>query len=482
MVKIHGLKLNAKRIAAFILSFSAIGAARPAMDFAASETALTAFAESAYTEVVIGGALTYHVYSDHCELFEAHKGLVSCEIPSEIEDKPVTVISDRAFSGCTKLTDITLPDSLIYIRSSAFKNCSALTSIVIPDSVTSIGNQAFSTCEALENVKLSNNLTELKSGTFYRCSSFKSVTIPDSVTVCSGEAFTNCTSLTEIIVGENNTGLCSVDGILFDKNKTTLKNYPSGITDEEYSVPDGVEIIESGAFSYNQYLKNVNIPDSVTDIGSLAFFVCEALEGISLPDGITEIKGNTFGACYEFGSVRIPSGVSIIDSLAFQQCNRLTSVVVPESTIEIGFESFSGCWDLSHIYILNPDCEIYDAGDTICNSNYLSVDRYDGTIYGYSNSTAQAHAEKYGFAFKSIDNFGDVNLDGAVNALDASLVLTEYASTSTGQQPSFNDITSFNADVDFDLNINSLDASYILSYYSYTATGGEVSIIEYLAQ
>ena len=109
-------------------------------------------------------------------------------------------ISGSAFSGCTGLTSITIPDSVTSIGNYTFKNCSGLSSITIPDSVTSIGDFAFSRCTRLTNITISNSVTNIDSSTFYECTGLMSITIPDSVTSIGYGAFMSCTGLTSITI------------------------------------------------------------------------------------------------------------------------------------------------------------------------------------------------------------------------------------------------------------------------------------------
>jgi BspA type Leucine rich repeat region (6 copies) len=140
--------------------------------------------------------------SGFVHLQTAHAGS-SYAIPSS-----VTTIGTGAFSGCTNLTGVTIPTSVTSIGDSAFSECTGLTGVTIPDSVTSIGDEAFS------------------------FTSLTSVSIPASVTSLGSlgnGAFAYCTGLTSINVVEANPDYSSgVGGVLFNKNKTTLLQYPPG--------------------------------------------------------------------------------------------------------------------------------------------------------------------------------------------------------------------------------------------------------------
>ncbi|MBO5661687.1 MAG: leucine-rich repeat domain-containing protein, partial [Tidjanibacter sp.] len=157
-------------------------------------------------------------------------------------DGAVTEIGDwGAFSGCTSLTSITIPDSVTSIGDSAFVNCWSLTSITIPDSVTEIGAYAFYGCPSLASITIPEGVTSIGELAFYICSSFESITIPNSVTSIGDNAFCDCTSLAEFegkFASED--GRCLiVDGVL---NSFA----PYGLT--EYTIPDSVTDIGDGVF------------------------------------------------------------------------------------------------------------------------------------------------------------------------------------------------------------------------------------------
>ncbi|MDD6483565.1 MAG: leucine-rich repeat domain-containing protein [Clostridiales bacterium] len=131
---------------------------------------------------------------------------------------------------------------------------------------------------------------------FYECSSLTSITIPDGVTSIGEAAFRNCYSLTSITVSKNNMNYSSINGNLFDKNKTTLIQYAIGKQDKQYTIPNSVTSIGNSAF-YGCSLTNVTIPDSVTSIGNGAFIDCHSLTSVTIPDSVTSIGNWAFSWC-----------------------------------------------------------------------------------------------------------------------------------------------------------------------------------------
>ena len=308
--------------------------------------------------------------------------------------------------------------------------------VIIGNGVTSIAYGAFMLCTNLSDVSIPDSVAFIDKQAFYDCDSLTSITIPASVTDMGVNVFGGCDKLTEISVDDNNPSYADKDGVLFNKNMTTLIRYPQAKADSSYTIPYGVEILDSSCFTDSLNLTKVIMPNTLEQI-----LYCN-----------------------------------------FTGCDNITEFTIPESVWAIGTGVFN-CDGMQSITIKNPDCYIADHTTTIAN-NFRGEYSYTGTIYGYENSTAQTYAEKYGYQFSAITStgytFGDVNLDGAINALDASLVLTEYAASSTGQASTLDDTAKSNADINSDGAINALDASYILSYYAYTATGGTGSILEFI--
>ena len=238
-------------------------------------------------------------------------------IPDKINDLPVTAIGNSAFFEHRVMTSVTIPNSVTSIGAQAFQECRKLTSVTIPNSVITIGSDAFSGCANLTNI-----------------------TIPENVTIIGMRAFDDCTNLTAISVNASNSVYSSVDGILFNKDKTTLIQYPGGKTGS-YTIPDSVTSIGQGAFECCLNLTNITIPNTVTSIGQGAFYVCRNLTSVTLPNSFTNIEAVTFYMCFELTKITIPASVTAIGDGAFQDCYRLSGVYFQGNAPNIGKFVFS---------------------------------------------------------------------------------------------------------------------------------------------
>ncbi len=250
-------------------------------------------------------------------------------IPNTVE-----VIGEDAFTH-SLISLVNIPDSVLIIEDSAFY-ASDITKFIIPDSVISIEPYAFGACYELESIVIGNSVSEIPNSAFYY-SSAKTITLGRSVSSIGTDAFVYNTSLTSIIVNEDNENFISDDGILFNKDKTTLMVFPAGKSGT-YSIPNSVSTIASKAFQYS-HLSSIIMNDNVKLIEEYAFYY-SYINSIKLSNSITEIKEYTFYNSYIY-SINIPSSVTSIGYSAFESCNNLTSIEIPSSVTSIGSYAFS---------------------------------------------------------------------------------------------------------------------------------------------
>jgi hypothetical protein len=333
--------------------------------------------------------------------FEACSALSSVTIPNG-----VTSIEFATFDGCGSLTNVMIPNSVTSIGYLAFYSCGSLTSVVIPDSVTYMGDTAFRLCTSLSNVTIGNNVTGIGSQTFDACYSLTNVTIGTGVTsigsqafnACYGltsvmirsnvtniasDAFTACTSLSAITVDPLNCVYSSADGVLFDKNQTTLVRCPGGRTGS-YTVPSTVTNIGSTAFSSCTSLVRVTIPSSVTSIGISAFDTCTSLASVTLPNSITSIPSSAFSSCSGLTNVTIPNSVTRIGNNAFWRCSSLVSVTIPNGVTSIETVAFQFCSALTSVTIGSSVADI--GGWAFFNCPNLTAANFQGNAPNLGSS------------------------------------------------------------------------------------------------
>jgi len=316
----------------------------------------------------------------------------------------VTSIGSLAFIGCTGLTSIIIPNSVTSIEAGAFYGCKGLTSITIPSSVTSIEDGAFYDCTELAQIMVDSNNSNLSSldgvlfnkdrtsliacpngktaqytipGSvtsigrlaFIGCTGLTSITIPNSVTSTESSAFYFCKGLTQIMVDSNNSNLSSLDGVLFNKDRTSLIVCPSGKA-MQYTIPGCVTSIGDGAFAGCTELNSITMPNSVTSIGGSAFDGCTGLNSITIPGSVTSIENCAFWGCTGLNSITIPGSVTSIEDCTFRGCTGLTSVTIPSSVTSILDLSFSGCSGLTSVTL--PNSVTYIEGDAFSGCTGLT--------------------------------------------------------------------------------------------------------------
>ena len=188
---------------------------------------------------------------------------------------------DTLITCPAKKSSVSIPSSVKVIGSGAFSSCSSLSSIIIPNGVTEIGASAFVSCTSLNSIILSNSVVSIGNNAFSNCTSLKSITIPSSVGKIDPTSFYFCTSLKEINVEPGNPNYCSVDGVLYSKDKTELICVPSGKFAKE-----GFDTRSSEAHSEDSATKEIK---GVWTANGM--YVGEDVNSMNLPSGVYVIDG-----------------------------------------------------------------------------------------------------------------------------------------------------------------------------------------------
>ena len=277
-------------------------------------------------------------------------------IKSSYKGKPVTSIGSSAFSGCSKLTSVTIPESITSIGSSAFNECSALTNVIWnAENCASEGSSSapiFKSCYKLVNLTIGKNVKHIPLYTFYEYNKIANIYITDLTAWCKISDLSNIMNygsnekslyLNEELV----TDLIIPDGVT-SIGDNAFSNC-SGLT--SVTIGNGVTSIGEYAFYGCSGLTSVTIGNGVTGIGEYAFYGCSGLTSITIPDNVTSIGDRAFGYCSGFISVTIGNGVTSIGDEAFSDCIGLTSITIDNGVASIGSWAFSNCSGLTEIHI-----------------------------------------------------------------------------------------------------------------------------------
>ena len=382
-------------------------------------------------------------------------------IPYGVPNKlySVTYIDKSAFSNCSSLTSITIPNSVTEIGGDAFRYCSSLTSITIPNSVTYIGNWAFKNCSSLTSITIPNSVTSIGEGAFYDCSSLTSITIHNSVTSISPQAFhgtkwfnnqpDGCIYLdnilytykgkmpsnTHIDVKEGTTIICPyafahwspLTSITIPNSVTRIYEYAfaycSSLTSA--TIGNSVTLIGERAFSYCRSLTSITIPNSVTDIGILAFFECSKLTSATIGNSVTHINVGAFASCSSLTSITIPNSVTFIGDEAFVACSSLTSATIGNSVTYIPYIAFASCSSLTTVTIGSSVTSIHKSAFEYCSSiKELIVEAIKPPSISYETFSYTSDTIPVKVPCSSISAYQTTNWKRFINIIGISPILT----------------------------------------------------------
>lgn len=267
-------------------------------------------------------------------------------IPDTIGGYEVTDIAvpAKGVFSASPITSLSIPNTVTNIGPATFANSSFLTSIAIPDSVVSIGSLAFSGCANLGSVWLGSNVMTLYS-----------------------EVFINCSNLVEIAASTSSPFYTGNEGILFNKNGTTLVAFPPGKSGH-YSLPGGVTEIANHAFATCRSLRSITTADGITTVGNNAFAYCSSLTNLTLSEGLTSIGTEAFIGCAGLVDLSIPGNVTNIGSRGFQGCSSLGSLTLPDRLGSLASYLFIGCTGLTNL----------DFGAGLTNISYAAFEYCSG--------------------------------------------------------------------------------------------------------
>ncbi len=275
-----------------------------------AEEAFVAYGEEAYLE--------FAEYENSIEITGLSESTYDIKIPKIINGKPVTAISDNAFYY-RYIENIKLPGTIKSIGSRAFYGVSGLETFIIPSSVEIIEDYAF--CD---------------------CVNLKSINIPSNVESIGKHAFYDTENLEKIAVDNSNKNYSSINGVLYNKDKTELIFYPAVRTETEFVVPEGVKKFSEGAFSNAVNLTKIWLPSTLEAIADYSFDGCTAISDIVLPEGLKSIGRRAFAECSSLNQITIPDSVEEIGIAAFYNSDSLENITVGKGVKKACYNSFTG--------------------------------------------------------------------------------------------------------------------------------------------
>ena len=283
-----------------------------------------------------------------------------CALTEIVIPPKVTVIADMAFLACSGAEKLVLHSGITTIENDAFGFCINIKELEIPDSVTEIGSRAFSDCRGLTKVSIGKNVQKMNA--FAGCTSLTEITIPDSVREIGNHAFMHCENLKKVNIGAgvskisydvfdgcnnlkdlsvspNNPNYCSVDGVIYNKDKTELILLPKGISGA-YTVLPGTKTVKEYAGYQCESLTSLTIPASVKNLEQYAFAWCTGMTSVTLSEGFSEIGYRSFAWCKALPEITIPKTLTEIGMGGFNGCVALTKITFTGSPPNIKQEAF----------------------------------------------------------------------------------------------------------------------------------------------
>ncbi len=349
----------------------------------------------------------------------------------------------------------------------------AIKKIVIAKGVTSIGFYAFANCKNVKEMSIPETVTKIGAGAFSGNQALTRVTIPRSVTSIGNGTFENCSSLSNFSVDSSNSSYASVDGVLYNKNKTKLICCPAGKAGS-FTVPDTVKSLSDSCFYGCEKLTSITLPKTVTaipdyafegsgvkkvtlssatvSIGDSAFAGCTNLAEITLPDSLKKIDEYAFYGCKSLKRVTIPRQVASLDCYAFCECTSLTDVTITKGVTSIDDYAFEECHSLTSVKIpssvtfISPDafqnCDKF-TGFSVDSGNQVYASK-DGVLFNKAMSKLISYPSGKTDVFYTVPSSVKTLEDGSFENLKHLKNLTIGSSVTSLEGYVFNDCETLN--------------------------------------
>ena len=298
----------------------------------------------------------------------------------------------HGFSANTYSNNLVIPSNVVYegvtydvtmIGNAAFSGCSSLTSITIPSSVISIDPEAFMECTNLRTVTFSEGIRSIDMSVFSGCTSLTQISFPSTLTYIGNHCFEGCEALTRVDFASAE-HFCKMQYCICDYMMPFMPQssplyyakhiYINGEELTDLVIPSTIKTIRAGAFYNCSSLRSVSIPSSVTSIEEYAFYGCSGLTSLSIPSSVVKIDGGAIdkdlekflplingiryaGSCaYSVedktkSTYTLRSGTKWLTPMLFANCENLTSFNIPSSVTCIGEGVFQNCTNLTSVTI-----------------------------------------------------------------------------------------------------------------------------------
>ena len=343
------------------------------------------FTDSPLQTLRIGRNLTY-TYSNTLSPFRDRTTLRRVLFTGD----NVTNVYYYLLDGCTGITAISLPESLVTINGYAFRNCSSLPEITFPSALGSIGSHAFDGCSSIERVTIDNSDKALTLGTdnpMFFDSPIKSLYVGRdlSYTVNSyaypheHAPFYQQKGLTDLQFSQEGNLTNIAAYFLYEAEQLPTLVLPEGITQinnyafyknsalSSVSLPSTLKEIGGYAFSEDSSIPSLILPDNVTSVGQCAFRNCSAMESIHLSEKLSALNQYVLAGCTSLKSIIIPPSVTEVCTGAFNDDTSLTDVTIgdSETALTIGIGDYA-----KGMFYSNPLKNVYIGRNLSYTSNY----------------------------------------------------------------------------------------------------------------
>lgn len=218
-------------------------------------------------------------------------------------------------------------------------------------------------------------VTELSSHSLYCDIVGYKLVIPETIKKIGSNALT-CSNLTEIEVHPDNEYFCDVDGVLFDKDVTTLIYYPEDRVELTYTVPSTVTEIGEYGFHYGGELEKIILPEGLKTLNWRSFYFVDSLKEINLPEGLEYIGSGAFIGASEITEICVPDSVKTIESHAFESCSSLKSVYFGSALENVADDIFYECSSLETIDVADDNKVLSVENNVLFNKDKTEIVKY----------------------------------------------------------------------------------------------------------